>query len=525
MPESEGPRVRYRRDGVRYVRPAMPTATDLRDLLDGLHRAPTFEAAASVFVDSLAASGRFLVYRRAHDGVSMFAVPTGEGALPLPPWSQVATRSDTVFLDLRANELWRGGRRVGELGGGDLDPRSRDRASRRGAVGLGAIPLVVPGLSARGMLVEEVSSGSPRDWFAASARRGLACDVAAPALLLLPKGRQGGSRLAGLPVVGDAMQAVVSDLLAFSSRDETVLLRGPTGVGKSSLARACHTASGRTGAFVSVQLASIPPPLQAGQLFGWRKGAFTGADRAHDGFVAQARAGTLFLDEVDKLPAESQALLLRLLDEGVYRPMGAGRDELADVRFIVGTNADLVAAVRAGRFLEDLLYRIDVLPVSVPPLAERRDEIADWVRHFLRDSTQEVEPAAMSLFEQAEWPGNLRQLAAVVSRASAFAGERPIGPADARRALPAGARPALVPLLEEAARAFVTHAEPARLVLDDADAFRGFVLEEAARRHGEREALTRLGYARSVQTGNTQKLVRRELERANVLRGKAGPPE
>jgi DNA-binding NtrC family response regulator len=235
-----------------------------------------------------------------------------------------------------------------------------------------------------------------------------------------------------LPVVGPSMEPVIDRLRSFAQQDETLLLSGPTGVGKSRLARWCHEQSPRRlESFESLHLLSVPEELQLGELFGWKRGAFTGAIRDNPGSVARAEGGTLFIDEIDKLPIDGQAVLLELLENGSYRVLGDSAQRHADVRFMVSTNADLLAEIEAGRFLRDLYYRIQVFPVRILPLRERRDEIVSWAEHMMRGMHHQkdcatgravtMEPAAGALLAAQLWPGNLRQLRSVVKRALTLA--------------------------------------------------------------------------------------------------------
>ena len=157
---------------------------------------------------------------------------------------------------------------------------------------------------------------------------------------------------------------------------------GPTGAGKSRLARWCHSRSQRKERpFEAVDLMTIPEDMQMAELFGWKRGAFTGAVSDHAGCIARAEGGTLFIDEIDKLSLKSQAGLLSFLETRDYRRLGdPASAQKADVRLIIGTNADLKKSVEAGEFREDLYYRINVLPVHLPPLADRADEIPAWGR-------------------------------------------------------------------------------------------------------------------------------------------------
>lgn len=325
------------------------------------------------------------------------------------------------------------------------------------------------------------------------------------------------------------MDPVVAMLRMFADLEETLLLRGPTGTGKSHLARWCHAQSHRRHApFVVVHLHALPDGLREGELFGWRRGAFTGATRDHEGAVQRAEGGTLFIDEVDKLPLATQAGLLRLIEDRRYQAMGDGRERVANVRVMVGTNAPLEAEVAAGRFLEDLYYRIHVLPVEIPPLADRLDELREWATLALDGKEAHLTAEAESALRAFPWPGNLRQLRSVVVRAYAFArGEGPdaveIRDAHVRRSLAMEAalgRESTLSGLRRAAESFVSEsaarATTGRGPLDCelAEAFTGLVLEAAiARFGGEREAFLHFGMEDRLKGGNHLKTWRREQER------------
>ena len=286
------------------------------------------------------------------------------------------------------------------------------------------------------------------------------------------------------------------------------------------------------------------------ELFGWRRGAFTGAVKDNPGAISRAQGGTLFIDEIDKLSLKAQAGLLHVLEERRYRPLGEEAGERrADVRFIAGTNADLRASVRAGRFREDLYYRISVLPVRVPPLAERLDELPLWAAYMVRRrhghgrrDQAHLAANAVELLVQASWPGNLRQLDNVVRRAYALAlHDRPGADGDlvlerrhVERALAYEdvAEPgSLLAQLWQAAVAFVEEAErrgPAgRLSLELCEAFRGLVLGVALERLGDvDQAFELLGQAQALRHRNHHKVMRRELQKVRqlvtVLGGGAG---
>ncbi len=263
----------------------------------------------------------------------------------------------------------------------------------------------------------------------------LLVDLAAPHLANLPEASVSCEPCCDeyLPVVGASTARLVELLCVFSRLEETLLLTGPTGVGKSRLARYCHAHSSRRDKpFVTLDLLACPENLQMPQLCGAKKGAYTGADRDMPGAIQRAEGGTLFIDEIDKLSLPAQAGLLRLLEDRVYRSIGdCGDDRKADVRFIVGTIANLRDAVDQGRFREDLYYRIAVLVVRVPPLAQRKDEIPAWANYMLERcarSTREGQTSGGVLFDGDAldvligrmWNGNLRQLDNVVRRAYAY---------------------------------------------------------------------------------------------------------
>jgi transcriptional regulator with PAS, ATPase and Fis domain len=190
-----------------------------------------------------------------------------------------------------------------------------------------------------------------------------------------------------------------------------VLLCGETGSGKEMLARHVHDRSKRRfNAFVPVNCGALPPGLFESELFGFERGAFTGAAQGSRGLVRQAHGGTLFLDEIGDLDRGLQVKLLRFLDSGEVRSVGASRVETVDVRVIAATNVDLLEAVRAGRFRQDLYERLSVLRLSIPPLRARREDIAAIAAAWLDRLACDYEPAALRPLERFDWPGNVRQL-------------------------------------------------------------------------------------------------------------------
>jgi sigma-54 dependent transcriptional regulator, flagellar regulatory protein len=206
--------------------------------------------------------------------------------------------------------------------------------------------------------------------------------------------------------------------------DASVLLTGETGTGKEVFARFIHNASPRASRpFVPVNCGAIPETLLESELFGYVKGAFTGAVAARRGRVALAEGGTLFLDEVGELPLALQVKLLRLLQERTYEPIGSSESVSASFRLIAATNRDLADEVKAGRFRSDLYYRLHVCPIQLPPLRERRSDIAHLFAHFWarRGEMRPIEPAVMQCLESYAWPGNVRELENLVERVSVCA--------------------------------------------------------------------------------------------------------
>ncbi len=204
--------------------------------------------------------------------------------------------------------------------------------------------------------------------------------------------------------------------------DETVLLEGETGTGKDLTAQLIHQASVRRDQpFVSINCAALPDTLIENELFGHAKGAFTGASEARKGAVQQAEGGTLFLDEIGEIPLELQAKLLRVIDMKTVSPLG-GTEILVDVRIIAASNRDLKTAVRDGAFRSDLFYRLNTLPVYLPPLQERRTDIPTLVDYFLGEFISDfqravgLETEVYPLLERYPWPGNVRELKSLLKR-------------------------------------------------------------------------------------------------------------
>jgi len=216
----------------------------------------------------------------------------------------------------------------------------------------------------------------------------------------------------------DAMHRVVATASRVAPTPIPVLLIGETGVGKEVLARHIHALSRREGDFVVLNCAAVPKTLIESELFGYTKGAFTGADTDRIGLLLSANDGTLFLDEIGSMPLDMQAKLLRVLEEGTVRPLGSTETIPVDVRFICATNRDLKTDVEKGRFREDLFYRINAVTLKIPPLRERREDILPLLQHFLKkaDRKVEIEEDALEALTEYDWPGNVRELKNEVTR-------------------------------------------------------------------------------------------------------------
>ena len=234
----------------------------------------------------------------------------------------------------------------------------------------------------------------------------------------------------------DRMQQVMRQVAQIAATDAVVALYGESGTGKELIAKTIHAASQRSqGSFVALNCGAIPDGLLENELFGHVKGAYTGADRAKEGLLRQAEGGTLFLDEIAELAPPLQVKCLRVLQEGEFYPVGAERPIRVDFRLITATNQDLWSAVKEGRFREDLYYRIHVIPISLPPLRERREDIPLLAHHFLQHFSREMHkpiqdfvPEAMQCLMLHHWPGNVRELANVIQRAVVLAPHNLITP-------------------------------------------------------------------------------------------------
>jgi two-component system nitrogen regulation response regulator GlnG len=229
----------------------------------------------------------------------------------------------------------------------------------------------------------------------------------------------------GLPLIGRsvAMQEIYRVIARLTQTDLTVMIMGESGTGKELVARALHDyGKRRHGTFVAVNMAAIPKELVESELFGHERGAFTGATNRGVGRFEQAEGGTLFLDEIGDMPLEAQTRLLRVLQQGEYTTVGGRTPIKTDVRIIAATNRDLRQLIQQGLFREDLYYRLNVVPLRLPPLRERVEDIPDLVRHFLRKAEEEGLPAkhldteALDILRHHRWPGNVRELENLIRR-------------------------------------------------------------------------------------------------------------
>jgi len=251
-----------------------------------------------------------------------------------------------------------------------------------------------------------------------------------------------------LPLIGrsPAMQEVYRVMARLMHTDLTVMISGESGTGKELVARALHNFGKRArGPFVAINMAAIPRELIESELFGHEKGAFTGATERGVGKFEQAQGGTLFLDEIGDMPAEAQTRLLRVLQEGEYTAVGGRTPRRADVRIVAATHQNLRALINVGRFREDLYYRLNVVPIRLPRLSERIDDVADLARSFLRRAEEEGLPRktlsadGIARLKAHGWPGNVRELENLMRRLAALCPDEQIPAAMIDQELAAGA--------------------------------------------------------------------------------------
>ncbi|MHB9878843.1 nitrogen regulation protein NR(I) [Pacificimonas sp. ICDLI1SI03] len=276
----------------------------------------------------------------------------------------------------------------------------------------------------------------------------------------------------GLPLIGrsQAMQDVYRLIARVVPTELTVMILGESGTGKELVAHAIHDLGHRrTGPFTAVNMAAIPRDLIETELFGHERGAFTGAQARSTGRFEQAQGGTLFLDEIGDMPFEAQTRLLRVLQSGEFTTVGGARTIKTDVRIICATHQNLEGAIEAGEFREDLYYRLNVVPIALPPLRARKDDIAELSAHFLKLAAAEGLPEkklsqpAIDQLAAHDWPGNVRELQNIVRRMAALAREDVVGTAAVRQAME-GMRVSTPTQGEAQGLALAVETEAARLV-------------------------------------------------------------
>jgi two-component system nitrogen regulation response regulator GlnG len=245
-----------------------------------------------------------------------------------------------------------------------------------------------------------------------------------------------GEEIEGMPLVGrsPAMQEIYRSLARLMQTDLTVLIHGESGTGKELVARALHDYGKRKkGPFVAINMAAIPRDLIESELFGHEKGAFTGAAQRSAGRFEQAEGGTLFLDEIGDMPMEAQTRLLRVLQQGEYTTVGGRTPIKTNVRIVAATNKDLRILIQQGLFREDLYFRLNVVPLRLPPLRERTEDIPDLVHHFFKQAAAEglpqkyIEQAALDRMKRYRWPGNIRELENLIRRLAALHPQEVVG--------------------------------------------------------------------------------------------------
>ncbi|HYC04804.1 MAG TPA: nitrogen regulation protein NR(I) [Azospirillaceae bacterium] len=268
----------------------------------------------------------------------------------------------------------------------------------------------------------------------AMVERALSAGPAAPATATQPGSAEEDEET--LPLIGRsaAMQEIYRVLARLMGTDLTVMITGESGTGKELVARALHDYGKRRGGpFVALNMAAIPRELIESELFGHERGAFTGATQRSTGRFEQAQGGTLFLDEIGDMPLEAQTRLLRVLQEGEYTTVGGRTPIKTDVRIVAATHRDLRTSIRQGQFREDLFYRLNVVPIRLPPLRERAEDVPALARHFLSLAHQQGLPlksldnAAIERLKRYRWPGNVRELENLVRRLAALYSQEVIG--------------------------------------------------------------------------------------------------
>jgi DNA-binding NtrC family response regulator len=263
--------------------------------------------------------------------------------------------------------------------------------------------------------------------------------------------------LPGLIAQSKEMQRVLDLVRRVAPTDATVLIQGESGTGKEVIAKAIHHASPRTGqSFVAVNCGALPEPLLESEIFGHVKGAFTGATAHKKGLFAEAHGGTFFLDEIGEMPPTLQVKFLRALQEREVRPVGSTQSTTVDVRVLAATNRDLGQLMQQGKFREDLFYRLNVIPVVLPPLRERREDIPTLAEHFLQRYSQRqgrllrLSAEAVATLLRYPWPGNVRELENAMERTAILAQNDSIAPDDLPPHILAGTPLGAAPSLPQA---------------------------------------------------------------------------
>jgi two-component system response regulator AtoC len=352
---------------------------------------------------------------------------------------QALARITEETIDLAVLDM-----RMPEMNGIELLRRLRSQLPELPVIvmtGFGSVDTAVEAISAGA--VDYVSKPMNVDELRATVRRALGRHAEAQAALPL-----GDEAVAGMVGRTPAMVDVYKTIARVAPGPSTVLILGESGTGKELVARAIHQHSPRRARpFVAVDCTSLTETLLESELFGYVRGAFTGAIRDAAGLFAEADGGTLFLDEIGDVSPTLQAKLLRVLQEHQVRPVGGTQWQPVDVRVLAATNRDLTAAVAAGRFREDLYYRLKVVTIVLPPLRERRDDIPLLVDHLVQRASRQcdkpvtgVSEAALAVLQAYDWPGNVREMAHVLERSVALAQHEVIGvddlPSEVRSPLP-----------------------------------------------------------------------------------------
>ena len=337
-----------------------------------------------------------------------------------------------------------------------------------------------------------------------------------------------------LPLIGrsQAMQGVYRVIARVVSTDLTVLVSGESGTGKELVARAIHDLGPRRAApFVAINMAAIPRELIEAELFGHERGAFTGAAQRNAGRFEQAAGGTLFLDEIGDMPMEAQTRLLRVLQSGEFTTVGGARTIRTDVRIVAATNRDLSQQVASGQFREDLFYRLNVVPIALPALRERRQDIPLLARHFLENAAlqglprRRIDAHALDVLVTHDWPGNVRELENMMRRLAVLARDEVID-ADAVRTMLGEARSLVVVAgdggangdLSAAVRGYLTRLETTQPgALDDGTLYDRIIgeverplIEAMLARHGGNQLRT----ARAM--GINRNTLRKRLDSLNI---------